>query len=269
MKNNNIFWCKTCLNTSTRPRIMFDKDGRCNACLWSEQKKKINWKKRLNFLSNFLKRNRSKKSKYDLIVPVSGGKDGSYVTYYCREKLKLNVLCVTVNPPLRSSLGHKNLENFKKNNIDLIEINLPHDAHMKLNKFGLINSGRPLYGWLIAIFTAIINVANNFNINLIMYGEDGEAEYGGVQKLKSKAFFNTSFTKKIYLSDDYNKALKKLNKSETYWWKLPNNSKTKMTHWSYFENWDSYRNFVISKKFMGYEESEKKKYWNIYKLWTK
>ena len=86
-----------------------------------------------------------------------------------------------MNPPLRSSLGHKNLENFKKNNIDLIEINLPHDAHMKLNKFGLINSGRPLYGWLIAIFTAIINVANNFNINLIMYGEDGEAEYGGVQ----------------------------------------------------------------------------------------
>ena len=30
-----------------------------------------------------------------------------------------------------------------------------------------------------------------------------------------------------------------------------------MTHWSYFENWDSYRNFVISKKYMGYEESKK------------
>ncbi len=258
MKNNNIFWCKTCLNTSTRPRIMFDKNGRCNACLWSQQKKKINWKKRLNFLSDFLKRKRDKKSIYDLIVPVSGGKDGSYVTYYCKEKLKLNVLCVTVNPPLRSSLGHRNLENFKKNNVDLIEINLPFEAHMKLNKFGFINSGRPLYGWLIAIFTAIINVANNFNVKLIMYGEDGEAEYGGVQKLKSKPFFDTNFTKKIYLSDDYTKALKKLNKDETYWWKLPNNSKTKLTHWSYFENWDSYRNFVISKKFMGYEESDKK-----------
>ena len=36
---NNIFWCKSCLNMSTRPRITFDKDGRCNACTWSEEKK--------------------------------------------------------------------------------------------------------------------------------------------------------------------------------------------------------------------------------------
>ena len=40
MKNNNIFWCKTCLNTSTRPRIMFDKDGRCNG-LSGQSKKKL------------------------------------------------------------------------------------------------------------------------------------------------------------------------------------------------------------------------------------
>ena len=25
---------------STRPRITFDEDGRCNACTWSEEKKK-------------------------------------------------------------------------------------------------------------------------------------------------------------------------------------------------------------------------------------
>ena len=40
-----------------------------------------------------------------------------------------------------------------------------------------------------------------------MYGEDGEAEYGGVQKLKSKAF-DIEFIKKIYLSDQYNNSLK-------------------------------------------------------------
>ena len=39
-----IFWCKNCLNMSTRPRIEFDKKGWCNACNWVDEKK-INWKK--------------------------------------------------------------------------------------------------------------------------------------------------------------------------------------------------------------------------------
>tara|TARA_Y100000591_G_C21285305_1_gene429234 strand:- start:44 stop:187 length:144 start_codon:yes stop_codon:yes gene_type:complete len=35
----DIFWCKNCLNMSTRPRIEFDKNGWCNACQWMEEKK--------------------------------------------------------------------------------------------------------------------------------------------------------------------------------------------------------------------------------------
>ena len=40
MKNKYISWCTKCLNTSTRPRISFDKNYVCNACQWSDQKKK-------------------------------------------------------------------------------------------------------------------------------------------------------------------------------------------------------------------------------------
>ena len=36
-----MFWCKNCLNTSTRPRITFDKNGICNACQWAIEKKKL------------------------------------------------------------------------------------------------------------------------------------------------------------------------------------------------------------------------------------
>ncbi len=258
MKNTDFFLCTTCLNTSTRPRIVFDKDGSCNACNWNNQKKKINWEKRINELKKYFLKRKSKKADYDLIVPVSGGKDGSYVTYFCKEKLNLKVLCVTVNPPLRSNLGHENLEIFKKNNVDLIEVNLPYEPHRKLNTYGLIHNARPLYGWLISIITAVRRVANNFNIDLIMYGEDGEAEYGGVSQLKTKPFFDLEFTKNIYFSGEYNNALKILNKNDRYWWTVPDNSKSKMAHWSYFENWDTYRNYVISKKFMGYKESPKK-----------
>ena len=36
---NLMFWCTNCLNTSTRPRITFDKNGLCNACQWVKEKK--------------------------------------------------------------------------------------------------------------------------------------------------------------------------------------------------------------------------------------
>ena len=43
---SDIFWCKSCLNMSTRPRITFDKNNICNACTWAEEKKIIDWKVR-------------------------------------------------------------------------------------------------------------------------------------------------------------------------------------------------------------------------------
>ena len=37
----NLKWCANCLAMSTRPRITFDKNNFCNACVWSKKKKKI------------------------------------------------------------------------------------------------------------------------------------------------------------------------------------------------------------------------------------
>ena len=41
--STNIFWCKNCLNMSTRPRITFDDKGWCNACQWMTEKKTLDW----------------------------------------------------------------------------------------------------------------------------------------------------------------------------------------------------------------------------------
>ena len=40
-----IKFCKTCLMTNTRPRIVFNKLGVCNACQNAENKNKIDWVK--------------------------------------------------------------------------------------------------------------------------------------------------------------------------------------------------------------------------------
>ena len=41
---------------STRPRITFDERGSCNACQWSEEKKKLDWKKRQEFFNYYFRR---------------------------------------------------------------------------------------------------------------------------------------------------------------------------------------------------------------------
>ena len=60
---------------STRPRINFGNSRVCNACKYKNKFKSINFKKREAELKKILRENKSKNSKYDCIVPWSGGKD--------------------------------------------------------------------------------------------------------------------------------------------------------------------------------------------------
>ena len=97
---SDVRWCSNCLAMSTRPRISFDDRGFCNACVWMEKKKTLDWSKREKELKELLKLHRNRSSEFDCLVPVSGGKDGSYVAYNLKHKYSMNPLCVTVTPPL-------------------------------------------------------------------------------------------------------------------------------------------------------------------------
>ncbi len=76
-----VKWCKNCLTMSTRPRITFDSRGFCNACVWQEKKITLDWNKRQEELQSLLERHRKSDGNFDCLVPMSGGKDGSYVAY--------------------------------------------------------------------------------------------------------------------------------------------------------------------------------------------
>ena len=44
---NSVVYCKRCVLSNQRPRLMFNKEGVCAACLYSEHKKTvIDWDKR-------------------------------------------------------------------------------------------------------------------------------------------------------------------------------------------------------------------------------
>ena len=251
-RNTDLSWCTNCLNNSLRPRITFDKKGWCNACQWMEEKKEVNWEKRRKELLQIVKKFKSN-SIYDCIVPVSGGKDGSYVASQIRDKFGLNPLTVTSRPPLELDVGKTNLNNFLKYNYDHVHVTPNYKAMQSLNKIGFIKLGSPYYGWLTSIFSTVLNVAIQHNINLIFYGEDGEVEYGGSTENKNKAIFDVKYTINNYLEAGYHKIIKqsKLDERELYWFNFPKKEigkrKIGVTHWSYFEPWDSYRNYLVAK----------------------
>ena len=259
----NINWCSNCLAMSTRPRITFDQRGWCNACRWMETKKTLDWAKRLSELELLLDKHRSSDGSFDCLVPLSGGKDGSYVAHNLKKKFGMNPLCVTITPALPLELGEMNLRSFVESGYNHISVNPAFEAMRTLNKEGFIEMGFPYYGWLISIQAAPIKVAAKFGINLIFYGEDGEVEYGGSTETDKNPIYDVAYMKKIYLEGGYEKVLDKadIENAELSFFRFPSDkeltkSKIDITHWSYFENWDPYRNYLVAKEHCGLKESE-------------
>ena len=267
MEKTKVFWCKTCLNMSTRPRIEFDSKGSCNACLRTEEKKTIDWNKRNDELELLLDKYRSKDGGFDCVVPCSGGKDGSHVAYNLKHKYGMNPLAVTIRPALSMELGDKNLYNFIHAGYNHIHVTPNPKVTQVLNKYGFIEKGFPYYGWLIAIHTAVIRTAYNFDVPLIFYGEDGEVEYGGSVENKDRALYDIDYMKRVYLEGGYEKVLKKavddgiLKPNDLYFFNFPNKEEVtkkdlSFTHWSYFENWDPYTNYLTAKNHCGLLEKD-------------
>ena len=97
MKNKNtlkrynlpkeVVFCKECTISNQRPRITFDENGVCSACNFAKYKQKtVNWEKREHELISLLDKHRKNDGSYDVIVPVSGGKDGGFVAHMLKYK---------------------------------------------------------------------------------------------------------------------------------------------------------------------------------------
>lgn len=256
-------WCTNCLAMSTRPRISFDERGWCNACRWAESKNTLDWDARRNELDVLLDKHRSSDGRFDCLVPVSGGKDGSYVAYTLKHKYGMSPLCVTVTPALPLELGNRNLRAFVDSGYNHISVNPAYETMRQLNKVGLVDMGFPYYGWLVAMQASPIRIAALFGIGLVFFGEDGEVEYGGSSETEKNPVYDVSYMKRIYLEGGYDRVLAKafIPDADRTFFQFPDSelldkNRIEITHWSYFENWDPYRNYLVAKEHCGLMESE-------------
>ena len=163
----------------TKPDLHIDEEGICNACRSYEKRKEVDWDIRLNELQQVLEKYRNPAdNNWDCIVPVSGGKDSTYQVVRMLQ-LGLNPLCVTSTSCDLSPLGRQNIENLKHLGVDYVEMSPNPLIRAKLNRIGLKQVGDISWPEHVGIFTIPVRAAVQFNVPLLVWGENSQNEYGG------------------------------------------------------------------------------------------
>jgi len=163
--------CTSCCVPDSRPDTEF-KDGVCSACLNYAARPAIDWDARRGDLIRLLDRHDGR-----VIVPSSGGKDSTYIALTLKD-LGADVTAVTARTCMLTPIGRHNIDNLARH-VRTIEIVPNMTVRAKLNRIGLTMVGDISLPEHWAIFTQPFQVADDTGINLLMYGENSQNQYGG------------------------------------------------------------------------------------------
>ena len=165
--------CSNCIQPDTRPGIYFDDKGMCGACLWNEEKKKIDWNVRLQELQEIaMWAKKNSDGNYDCAIGVSGGKDSTKQAVTSRDELGLKCLFVNSEPENITDIGKSNIENLKNLGFDVITIR-PNPKIMKqLIRYDFFEQLNPIKVTEFSLYASTYIIAEKFRIPLIIQGEN-------------------------------------------------------------------------------------------------
>ncbi len=266
-----VIFCKNCTVSNQRPRIEFNKNGICSACEWSNEKHNyVDWNEREKELINLLDRFRSRKGKYDVIVPGSGGKDSFLVAHELKHRYKMNPITITFKPFEWTEVGFRNYLRFTNMGIPNILVTPNYKLHKALARAGMNFLGDPWQPFEYGQTNLPFKFSELLKIRLCFYGENGELEYGGSSKLKNisqkkpesfKLHYQKGLNieKLIELTTNYNLVDKEdYSEEDLDFYKLLPIEKIKKNqtelHWfSYFRKWIPQENFYHAFKNYNFE----------------
>jgi N-acetyl sugar amidotransferase len=105
-------------------------------------------------------------------------------------ELGMNPLCVTSTTCDESELGRKNILNLQRLGVDHIQFTPNPIVRKKMNKIGLKVVGDISWPEHVGIFTIPVRVATQYGINLIVWGENSQHEYGGPATAAENSFLD-------------------------------------------------------------------------------
>lgn len=168
-------YCKRCVYPAVAVNLSFDDEGICSSCRTFEAFDRLSsefWDKRRKRFEDIINERLSKNtSEFDVLIPVSGGKDSYFQTHVCK-KYGLKPLLMTYHGNNYLPVGDYNRDRMRDVfDADHIVYGPSVDVLKKLNRLCFRKMGDMNWHAHCGIFTTPIQVAVKFNIPLIIWGE--------------------------------------------------------------------------------------------------
>lgn len=232
MKSDQLKTCTKCVLNESFPGISFDEEGVCSRCRdyeknyasYTEQKKQLPEKRKI--LDQLCKDAKQKKKTFDVLVPLSGGKDSMYVLYLTVKELGLK--------PLAFTLDNGYLTQFARDNIDracrilgVEHIYYCMDPEFMHEMFGLFmkKTGYFCSICMRAIGMATERVAEMYDIPLVFSGSASKVELPVAPEMFQAG--DPEFVKNVFKGESlpsgserilYNGSMKRRLGYNLFWW---------------------------------------------------
>lgn len=261
--------CTRCVMTNQRPRIVFDDEGVCSACRYAERKAEIDWKARAWEFSRLVRPYEDQV--YGAVVPCSGGKDSSTVAHRLWSEYSINPLCAKWAPFLYTDIGRRNFDNFVQSGFDTVVCHPNGLIHRKLARLALEFYGDPFQPFVYGQLAWPMNLAAKFGINLVIYGENGEAEYGGDPSANDKPCWDRDDWDRVYnkgrafrdlveIGRQYGTLTEQeIRRLSPFYRTPPDLSDETEFHWfGYYHRWHPQENFYYASEHTGFEANDER-----------
>ncbi|MFH1583258.1 MAG: N-acetyl sugar amidotransferase [Candidatus Falkowbacteria bacterium] len=269
-----VKFCTKCVVSNQRPRITFNEQGVCSACLFADKKRnEIDWGKREEELATICDKYRSKDGNFDVVVPASGGKDSGYTAHLLKTKYGMHPLCVTWAPFIYTDVGWKNFQNFVKSGFTVLNCFANGILHRKLARVAFELKGDAWEPFAFGQKAYAFHIAVKFGIPLIFYGENGEVEYGGSMQNTDKPHESVTDWDKLYFKGAGVDVLLKAGQEMGIFTKAESEDKVfdfyrppklddikklgAQMHWlSYYKKWVPQENYYYAQKYTGFTTNQ-------------
>lgn len=193
-KTVSVRYCTRCVYpSSAASALTFDENGVCSGCRVADQKKYINWAENWQMLKDLVNEYRCSNN-YDIVIPVSGGKDSYYQTHVAVRDLGLKAILVTYHGNNYLAEGEYNLQRMREVfDCDHVVVRPSVDVLIKMNRIGFKLQGDMNWHAHCGIFTVPIQVAVRYKVPLIMWGEHGFLDLAGMYSMHDFVEFTAKF----------------------------------------------------------------------------